>query len=66
MLDYCSVDYRLPLMAFPPLKKPNLRTGEGHGHFRPLCRKRPIKGAVKKKRKKRKLSAQSRKKNRMG
>ena len=42
----------------------NLQTGEGHGHFRPLERKRPKKDRRLHKQKKRKIAKASRRRNR--
>lgn len=49
--------------AAAPISEANLRTGEGHGHFRPLNRERPEKNAQTKKRKRAKISKTSRKRN---
>lgn len=48
----------------PPLPVPNLRTGVGHGHYRPLNRERPTKDSLAKKRRRDKASKASRRKNR--
>lgn len=44
--------------------KPNLATGEGHGHFRPSNRERPEKYHKQRKRDKRKAVKKSRRMNR--
>lgn len=62
MLDSYN-DMRMMEMA-APIPRPNLRTGEGRGHFRPFKRERPEKNAQAKKRKRAKMSKASRKRNR--
>ena len=51
-------------MNFPVDPKPNLITGVGHGHCRPLRRKKEESNHVKKLKKARKMIKQSRRKNR--
>ena len=51
-------------MDLPPVVKPNLRTGEGHGHYRPLSRKKPEKGCHRKKQIKAKMAKRSKRRNR--
>lgn len=47
-----------------PIIKPNITTGEGHGHFRPSNRERPEKYHKQRKRDKRKAVKRSRRINR--
>lgn len=55
------IDY-LKDLPRPPL--PDLKTGEGHGHFRPSAREHPKKSYLQQKRNKRKIAKASRRKNR--
>ena len=48
----------------PPSLRPNLLTGEGHGHFRPLDRHRQEKNKIKKLRKRTKIKKESKRRNR--
>lgn len=47
-----------------PIEKPNLRTGVGHGHYRPFGREQAEKNAKQKMRKKMKMRKASRRQNR--
>lgn len=47
-----------------PIIKPNLATGEGHGHFRPSNRERPEKYHKQRKKDKRNAAKRSRRMNR--
>lgn len=49
---------------FPPIPVPDLRTGVGHGHFRPPNRELPEKDRLQKARKKRKIAKKSKRRNR--
>lgn len=49
----------------PSIPVPNLRTGVGHGHFRPLNRELPEKNRLQKARKLRKIAKKSKRRNRM-
>ena len=51
-------------ILFPPIPVPDLRTGVGHGHFRPLNRELPEKDRLHKARKKRKIAKKSKRRNR--
>lgn len=48
----------------PPIERPNLRTGVGHGHPRKSSREKPEKGAWTKKHKRAKMKKASRRRNR--
>lgn len=57
---YCSVnDFELPSTIVP-----NLKTGEGHGHYRPLSREQLKKNFHKHVHDKKKMSKKSRRRNR--
>jgi len=62
-MDYEA--YRDVLRAFDiPIIRPNLRTGEGHGHCRDFYRERPAKDKLKKLRKHTKMAKASKRRNR--
>ena len=64
MIDIGSVEYWLdPVEATPP-PKPNLCTGEGHGHYRAWTREKLMKGAYKHKHRKMKMAKKSKRRNR--
>lgn len=64
MMDMGYMDSFFAPLDLPPIVKPNLRTGEGHGHYRPLSRKKPEKGCHKKKHVKTKMTKKSKRRNR--
>lgn len=63
MLDYYD-EWELDSLMFPPIPKPNLITGEGHGHFRTPDREKPKKNHKQLKRNKRKQAKKSKQRNR--
>lgn len=46
-------------ILFPPISVPDLRTGIGHGHFRPFNQEKPKKDKLRKAQKKRKIAKKS-------
>lgn len=63
MFDYYDT-WGLTSLAFPPIPKPNLITGEGHGHIRAFDREKPKKNHKQLKRNKRKQAKKSKQQNR--
>lgn len=63
MFDYYDT-WRLTSLAFPPIPKPNLITGEGHGHIRAFDRENLKKNHKQLKRNKRKQANRSKQRNR--
>lgn len=65
MFDLGSAAYIFePRMDLPIVEKPNLKTGVGHGHYRPPSREKREKGFHKHKHVKSKMAKTSRRKNR--
>lgn len=60
--EYLLLD---PVLDMPPIVKPNLITGEGHGHYRPLTRKKKKKGYYKAQHKKSKMVKDTKRRNRV-
>lgn len=58
------MEYMDSLKDIPCTPLPDLKTGEGHGHFRPTTREHPKKSYLQHKRNKRKLAKASRRRNR--
>lgn len=63
MFDYYD-EWELGSLMFPPIPKPNLITGEGHGHCRASDREKPKKNHKQLKRNKRKQAKKSKQRNR--
>ena len=61
MFDYYDSPYEY-VMAH--MERPNLATGEGHGHFRKFNREKPPKDFKAKSRQRRKMSKASKRRNR--
>lgn len=57
-------EYSLPPGDFLALPEPDLITGVGHGHYRPVNREKPKANAYKRKHKKIKMAKNSRRRNR--
>ena len=64
MMNIGYYDWRVTPMDIPDMPKPNLITGEGHGHHRGWLRERPKKGYHQHKHIKNRISKDSRRRNR--